>query len=61
MINWITFEGKFVTDNPNLLVEAINQVVKQTNSQFYGEVYVQEVRDIPCECVKETDDEEISE
>lgn len=61
MINWITFEGKFVTDNPNLLVEAINQVVKQTNSQFYGEVYVQEVRDIPCERVKETDNEETSE
>ena len=57
MINWITFEGKFVTNNPNLLVEAINQVVKQTNSQFYGEVYVQEVKDIPCERVKETDDE----
>ena len=61
MINWITFEGKFVTDNPNLLVEAINQVVKQTNSQFYGEVYVQEVRDIPCERVKETSNEKISE
>jgi len=61
MINWITFEGKFVTDNPNLLVEAINQVVKQTNSQFYGEVYVQEVRDIPCERVKETNNEKISE
>ena len=57
MINWITFEGKFVTDNPNLLVEAINQVVKQTNSQFYGEVYVQEVKDIPCERVKGTDNE----
>lgn len=61
MINWITFEGKFVTDNPNLLVEAINQVVKQTNSRFYGEVYVQEVKDIPCERIKETDDEETSE
>jgi len=61
MINWITFEGKFVTDNPNLLVEAINQVVKQTNSQFHGEVYVQEVRDIPCERVKETNNEETSE
>ena len=57
MINWITFEGKFVTDNPNLFVEAINQVVKQTNSQFYGEVYVQEVNDIPCERVNETDNE----
>lgn len=54
MINWITFEGHFVTENPNLLVDAINQVLKQTNAQFHGEVYVQQIRDIPCEVVEKT-------
>lgn len=66
MINWVTFEGRFVTENPNLLVDVINQVLKQTNTQFHGEVYVQEIRDIPCEVVEKTvetiekTDEEVS-
>lgn len=66
MINWVTFEGRFVTENPNLLVDAINQVLKQINAQFYGEVYVQQIRDIPCEVVEKTvetikkTDEEVS-
>jgi cobalamin biosynthesis Co2+ chelatase CbiK len=66
MINWVTFEGRFVTENPNLLVDAINQVLKQTNTHFYGEVYVQQIRDIPCEVVEKTvetiekTDEEVS-
>ena len=66
MINWVTFEGRFVTENPNLLIDAINQVLKQINTQFYGEVYVQQIQDIPCEVVEKTvetiekTDEEVS-
>lgn len=61
MINWVTFEGKFVTDHPNILVETIKQVLKQTNSSFHGEIYVQEIKDIPCERVKEETNDETSE
>ena len=35
-MNWITFEGKFATENPESFLELLEQVLSQTKTQFHG-------------------------
>ena len=52
-MNWITFEGRFATENPDAFLELLEQVLSQTKTQFHGKIYNQKIRDIPCQKIVE--------
>ena len=53
MMNWITFKGHFATENPEIFINILEQVLEQTKTQFHGQIYHQQIKDIPCEIVND--------
>lgn len=49
---WINIKGKFATDDPNLFIHNLKQLMQQTKTIFSGEITQQQIIDVICEAVK---------
>ena len=49
---WINIKGKFATDDPNLFIHNLKQLMQQTKTIFSGEITQQQIIDVVCEAVK---------
>lgn len=58
-MNWITFEGKFATEHPEVFLDLLQQALDKTKTQFHGKIYNQIIPDIPCQKVEPSTQTEV--